>query len=176
MDAAGLRSCTAPLVDLCDDRGMAKTIQHMKRVSFAFLLFTSLMAGGCAREAKISSTFPAAGVERVVLRASSASAAKIERLAKGTATVTVTGKATGGAEGYYPSDPDWEETPASEWGMGFVSNQFGPVLVISSKNEIGYIHHYYTIEELTVQLPEGVQLIREPRELSETGEPNLRRP
>ena len=60
--------------------------------------------------------------------------------------------------------------------MGFVSNQFGPVLVISSKNEIGYIHHYYTIEELTVQLPEGVQLIREPRELSETGEPNLRRP
>jgi hypothetical protein len=149
----------------------------MKKGIFISLLSIVALAAGCTKgPSTISLSFPAVGVERVVLRAANAKTAKVANSAGDAALITISGKATGGAGGYHAPAPGWKETPASEWGLGFVGQQFGKVLVISSKNEIEYIHHYYAIDEISLQLPDGVQLTLEPRMLDGSGEPNLRWP
>jgi len=71
--------------------------------------------------------------------------------------------APGGAEGYHSPDPFWRETPAKSWGLDFVAKQYGNILVISTKNEIEYIHHHYALENLSVRVPKGIQVIRAQR-------------
>jgi hypothetical protein len=127
-----------------------------------------------AKDALVSQTFNAEGIQRVILRSAHAERAKV--VAANTMQITVAGRAQGGAEGYHSPDPNWKEVPASEWGMKFVAKRFGPVLVVSSENEIGYIHHQYAVEAVTVTLPKNVQLIREKRALTGSGDPDLRDP
>ncbi|MFO0554005.1 MAG: hypothetical protein U0271_36835 [Polyangiaceae bacterium] len=90
--------------------------------------------------------------------------------------IVISGKAAGGAPGYHPADSAWEETPAKDWGLGFQSKLYGEVLVISTQNEIAFIHHHYAIEGLTVELPAGVVLVRETRPPSGEGGADLTPP
>ena len=80
-------------------------------------------------------SFPAAGITKLVLRAGDADKAMVETGARGSA-IEVSGIPTGGAAGYHSPDPKWRETPAAEWGLDFVSVQRGPILVVSTKNEM----------------------------------------
>ncbi len=109
------------------------------------------------------------------MRAAAAETAKAKLISEGV-PITVTGRAMGGAEGYHSADPKWRETPASEWGLDFVTSRFGATLVISSRNEIGYIHHHYVIADIVLQLPASVELVRQARNLSGSGEPDLTPP
>ena len=126
-------------------------------------------------EGRLSRSYDSPGVTRVILRAAAADTAKAELLRAGV-PITVSGRATGGAEGYHSADPKWRETPAADWGLDFVASRFGATLVISSKNEIGYIHHHYVIADIVLQLPASVELVRQARNLSGSGEPDLTRP
>jgi hypothetical protein len=125
--------------------------------------------------ARIDRSFPADGVKRVILRAAMADAAEASAVAVAEA-VEVSGLPSGGARGYHSPDPTWRETPAANWGLDFVSAQFGEVLVISTKNEIHYIHHTYFLESIVLRVPAGVEVVRDERKLTGDGAPDLREP
>ena len=142
------------------------------------LLVTALLAASTAAEKdgdRLTRSFDAAGVTRIVLRAASADASTVD-VVSGTHVVTVSGQATGGAEGYHPADPRWRETTAADWGLDFAAKRSGSTLVISTKNEIGYIHHHYVIAAIGVRLPPSIELIKQMRVLSGSGETDLAPP
>lgn len=122
----------------------------------------------------VTAVFPAAGVTTMVLRGGNATRAKVR--SGGGGQIEVSGLPTGGAKGYHSPDPFWRETPAKSWGLGFASKRYGDALVISTENEIRYIHHGYFLEDLVLQVPEGVKVVKEERELSGDPAPDLRRP
>ena len=107
-----------------------------------------------------------------MLRAEDADKAMVETGARGSA-IEVSGIPTGGAAGYHSPDPKWRETPAAEWGLDFVSVQRGPILVVSTKNEMRYIHHHYAFASVTVRVPPGVEVVKEQRTLTGDGAPDL---
>ena len=93
-----------------------------------------------------------------------------------TEVVEVSGVPAGGAKGYHSPDPNWRETPATEWGLSFESARYGEVLVISTNNEIQYIHHGYFLQSVVLRVPAGVAVVRERREMSGDGGPDLKEP
>ena len=119
--------------------------------------------------------FAVAGVEHVIIRAERAAQAEVVAGADPD-IVRVCGLASGGAAGYHPSDPNWRETAAEDWGLGLKAKRFGTVLVVSSYNEIEYIHHYYSFDSLRVESPEGVTVTLEGRTLNGDGEADLTPP
>ena len=135
---------------------------------------TALLLLSTACASKVSRTFDAPGITAVVLRAANASDALVRE--SSTAAVQVAGTARGGARGYHAPDPSWRETPASRWGLDFVSKQYGSVLVVSTKNEIHYIHHSYYFDSLEIAVPAGVEVKRSNRELTGSGDPDLSPP
>jgi hypothetical protein len=143
----------------------------------ALLTIALLVSLGCAgrRGPRVVATFPSTGLTTVVLRSSSAANASVQ-VVEPVSPIKISGVPSGGVKGYFPSDPNWKETPASKWGLAFVAQRFGAVLVISSKNEIGYIHHHYTLESVRVRVPIGVKVVREPRQLNGDGAPDLASP
>ena len=114
------------------------------------------------------------GVKKVIIRASQARSAKVNR--GGANQIQISGLPSGGAEGYHSPDPFWRETPIKNWGLNFVAKQYGSVLVISTENEIEYIHHHYTLENLNIQVPKSIKVIKEERSPSGDGKPNLKKP
>lgn len=120
-------------------------------------------------------TFPATGIKTVILRAGSADTAEI-LVDERTTVVEVSGIPGGGAKGYHSPDRTWKETTAADWGLDFTAQQFGDKLVISTTSEIAYIHHLYTLKTLVLKIPPGVKVIREPRDLTGDGKPDLREP
>jgi hypothetical protein len=121
--------------------------------------------------ASVSRSFALAGATAVQVRAGDACCARVVRIAKGD-LVTVSGKAIGGAAGYH-GGPDWKETPASEWGLSFESRHRGSKLIVSTVNEISYIHHLYYLTDLVITVPEGVAIVLVPRTLDGDGDPDL---
>ena len=125
--------------------------------------------------ARIERSFEAQGIKTVILRAGAAEKAKTIT-AQADGAIRISGKPAGGAEDYQSPDPSWKETPASEWGLDFKSQRFGDVLVISTVNEIVYIHHHYTIEDLELTVPAKVTVKLETRALNGDGDPDLSQP
>jgi hypothetical protein len=125
--------------------------------------------------ARVSRSLPAAGVKRVILRAGAADTAEVTAV-PGSEIIEVSGAPTGGAKGYHAPDPNWRETPAAAWGLDFASARHGNVLVISTKNEIHYIHHGYFLRLIVLRVPAGVEVVRQRRELTGDGAPDLRGP
>jgi hypothetical protein len=130
---------------------------------------------GHAEEAKISRVFSAEGIKVVVLRAGNADEVKLLRRPN-PREITVSGLGAGGAKGFHSSDRNWKETPPKEWGLDFVARQFGDVLVISTFNEIRFMHHAYRLRELELSVPMGVEVKLQKRELSGDGKADLSRP
>ena len=140
------------------------------------LATVSLSTAGHSDEAIVTNSFPAEGVDQVILRAANAETAIVVSSEDDRPIITVSGKATGGTLGYHSADRNWKETPASEWGMRFVSKRIGSMLIVSTENEIRYIHHNYTIESISIQLPKELKLLRITRQPGGSGEPDLRAP
>ena len=128
-----------------------------------------------AAEAIVRAVFPAKTISRIVLRAGNANLATVEKV-DASASIQISATATGGSRGYHSPDPDWKETPPSDWGLEFVGKVFGSILVISTKNEIQYIHHRYVLERIHLLVPSNIEVVREPRTLSGDGKPNLSPP
>jgi hypothetical protein len=124
---------------------------------------------------RVERSFDATGVKRVVVRAGEAERAEVKTIPGGR-SITVSGIAEGGAAGYHPADPNWRETPASRWGLDFKARSFGPTLVVSTENEIRYIHHDYHLGGLVISVPEGVEVVKEDRKLTGEGPPDLTPP
>lgn len=119
-------------------------------------------------------SFPTAGVRTVVLRAAMAPTAEVVHDASD--QIQISGLPEGGAEGYHSPEPFWRPTSAKDWGLDFVARQYGSVLVISTQNEIGYIHHQYQLGKLSLRVPKGVQVTQEEREPTGDGTPSLAEP
>jgi hypothetical protein len=124
---------------------------------------------------RVARGFSAAGVSSVILRASSAESAQVSYHPQGS-EILVSGLPAGGARGYHSGSWWWRETPARSWGLDFVARQFGSVLVISTQNEISFMHHQYHLDAIALGVPEGVLVRRVPRQLSGEGAPDLRAP
>lgn len=124
---------------------------------------------------RMGRSYPARGIEAVVLRAEGAEQAKV-RTIPGRGVITVTGRTAGDARGYHAADPNWKETPAALWGLDFAAKSYGPTLVISSVSEIRYIHHDYHIEDIEIEVPPGIAVIKEKRELKGESPPDLSEP
>ena len=126
---------------------------------------------GTAARGGLTRAWPATGIKRVLLRAGFAPEATVA-VREGD-TIEVSGQPSGGAAGYHSPDPNWKETSAADWGLDFVAETHGDLLVVSSKNEIAYIHHAYTLRDVTLAVPPGVEVTRERRALSGNGAPDL---
>jgi hypothetical protein len=148
-----------------------------------FLLFVALAISmwalsRCAPRKPVTAitrAYEAHGVSKVILRAALARTAIIETDPQAK-SVQVSGSASGGAKGYHPMNPFWRETPAEDWGLDFVSERHGDILVISSKNEVRYIHHFYALRDLRIRIPPGIEVICQERELTGEAGPELSPP
>ena len=151
------------------------TLNSLKRGRF--LLLASLLGGGCAAapQKTVSQRFPLDGISKVVFRAANAGTAVVTHDAPAN-TVELSGRPIGGAEGYHPADPAWRETPPERWGLDFAARRHGAVLVISTKNEIDYIHHHYALDALHVRVPTGAEVVCQERTLNGDGAPDLSAP
>lgn len=145
------------------------------------LLLSAFVPILCSAEdrsiAKVVQRFEAEGIRFVVVRAFNAANETVVRtIHTEDAMVTVSATPSGGAAGYHPPDAGWQETKASEWGLTFVAQKFGKTLVISSSNEVSYIHHQYRLGSIELVVPAGVAVSLVPREASGSGEPDLSPP
>jgi hypothetical protein len=165
------RRCTVALVLLAGPLGAGCRDAPQTKASASPAASPAATASGPAHH--VDQTFPAAGIAKVVFRAELARAARVEH---GGDAIAAAGTPKGGAPGYHPSDPNWRETPAEEWGLGFKGQAFGSTLVISTWNETRYIHHHYYLDELVLTVPQGVDVVLEERTLSGEGAPDLRAP
>ena len=144
------------------------------RLSGAFLVLAAAFSG-CQTPVDLDSTsagdgrwtFPAPGIDTVILRAREAKQAQVIVSRMG-GEIAVSGRPEGGAKGYHPSDPTWRETPAREMGMHFEARRYGKVLVISSAGEISYIHHNYFLDRIQIFTPPGIKVRLETRKMDGT--------
>lgn len=150
------------------------------------ILWVSLALMGCVSpvdvtpkaeqpsDSRLMWRFPAEGISKLVLRTEQAAQAEIafDRLSP---DVVVTAVPSGGVVGYHSPDPGWKETHPADWGLELTGRRFGPRLVISSKNEIRFIHHHYYLEKIHIRMPSGVDVDLQTRELTGDGGPDLRR-
>ncbi len=150
-------------------------MSRLRPTVLAVIALLTACAAADMDRGRLVRNFDADGIARVVLRAAAADAATVD-VVPGRKVVIVSGQATGGAEGYHPADPRWRETAATEWGLDFTAKRFGSTLVISTRNEIGYIHHHYTVAGIGLQLPPSVELVRQMRVLTGSGEADLAPP
>jgi len=127
------------------------------------------------KPARVTLSIPASGITTVILRAANAEQAKAV-VAKTGAPISVSGVPEGGAKGYHSSDPNWKETPPEEWGLGFKTKIFGDTLVISTWNEMAYIHHHYELRDIEVSTSPGLKIVRQTRTLTGDGAPDLTKP
>jgi hypothetical protein len=131
-------------------------------------------SGPCAshaRTARVELGFAVDGAVAVEIRAELAPCARVVREGAG-ASITVSGRPSGGVGGYH-GPPGWKATPAAAWGFSFDSRRHDQKLVISTVNEIEYIHHHYYLEDLEVRVPHGVSVVLVPRRLDGSGTPDL---
>jgi hypothetical protein len=132
-----------------------------------------LYSGGPVRP--VVREFSADGVSKLIVRAALVDAATVITDPQAT-MIEVCGVPTGGAKGYHSSNPFWRETPAQQWGLDFVNAHHGNVLVVSSVNEIRFIHHAYVLTDLSIRVPPNVEVIRQTRKRTGDGEPDLSPP
>ena len=142
-------------------------------MTVSLLVVATQVAAG---DSVVTKEFSAEGITHVILRSGLAAQTEVRHSSGQRTIVTVSGTPKGGAQGYHPSEPKWKETTAADWGLGFVGKRFGTNLVISSKNEIQYIHHHYVLDDVVLTLPEGVDFKLIPRVLSGDGNLDLTGP
>lgn len=146
------------------------------KLAILTLGLTTLILGACAitppKPNAIVREFVAHKISRVILRASSAKTAIVTRVIMDTPTILISGVPARVTRVQLPGPP----TPASRWGLEFMARRYGSTLVISTKHEIDYIPGCYTLEDIRIQLPDSVSIVRETRELFNEGPEDLSPP
>lgn len=107
-------------------------------------------------------SFAVTGIDTVIVRSRRAKDAEVVESRLGE-EIAIHARPQGGAAGYHPSDPSWRETNATDWGMGFTARRYGATLIISSVNEISYIHHDYYLDDIQIVKPPHVRIRLEKR-------------
>jgi hypothetical protein len=120
-------------------------------------------------------SFPAQGIQTVILRAWQAEPASVVT-EPGTTVVMISGIPAGGSIGYHSSDPFYRDPHPNAVGLDFAAKIYGQTLVISSVNETHFIHHTYGFARLALVVPEGVKVVKEQRQLTRDGSPSLSPP
>jgi len=113
-------------------------------------------------------------IDKVVLRAEKANEVAIKN--QDGQSLKICGIPSGGAEGYHSPDPDWKETYAEDWGLDFKAKRYDSTLVISTYNEIMYIHHYYYLKNILITAPENIKIKKVKRILNGNGDADLSKP
>lgn len=149
-----------------------------------FLILVALLMASCQTPVDVAPTlsgdrrwtFPLTGVDTVILRARRAKTAHISTARMG-AEISIYAKPAGGAEGYHPSNPSWRQTAPANWGLGFTGRRYGNKLVISSHNEISFIHHDYFLDDIHIAKPPNLTVRLKERVMGSddgNGAPDLR--
>jgi hypothetical protein len=123
---------------------------------------------------RMQCVFPVKNFGRVEIRSALAEAAVVTHDSAAT-DLTISAKPTGGAVGYHSPDPNWKPTPAADWGMKFVASNLGSRLIVSSFNEISYIHDQYRFSDIRISAPPQLRVKLVNRQLSGDGGPDLHR-
>jgi len=151
----------------------------MKLVAVVFLILITLFMPSFLHSEtapkKVVLHFSAKGITKVILRAGRADQAKIV-FSNNKDSLTLSGVPVGGTKGYHSPDPSWKETPASEWGLSFIAKQFGDTLIVSTQNEMQYIHHSYLLKDIEMTVPKGIEAVKQVRTLNGEGAPDLSAP
>ncbi len=103
--------------------------------------------------------FPGAGITTVILRASDAPAATVDRSESG--EIELDAHPALKSVGYHSREPAATLTPAAEWPFDFTPTSQGSTLVLSSEGEKTFPHHRYVLEKLELRVPAGVAVWRE---------------
>ena len=140
------------------------------------MAFLTLLVSGCSLLPNNSTQYcqdiDVSDINAIAFKAHRASLARIEK-SKGN-IFRVCGLPSGGVEGYHSSDPDWKEIPADEWGLDFKSKKYNKALVISTNNELLYIHHYYYFDQLVIYSPGHISITLVNRDIvGGDGKPDL---
>jgi len=119
--------------------------------------------------------FEGNGISVVFLRAEKAAVlhTQVDPTAR---DIIVRGVPAGGSLGYHPSDPNWKPTPPESWGLAFSGKRYSDRLIISTKNEIKYMHHHYFVDALEIVVPGSVRVVPVARTLTADGAPDLTAP
>ena len=130
----------------------------------------------CSEQASlvVCQEFNISEIDEVVLRAEKANEVAIKN--RDGQFLKICGTPSGGVEGYHSPDPDWKETCAEDWGLDFKSKKYDKTLVISTFNELMYIHHYYYLENIIIIAPENIRIEKLKRILNGDGEADLSKP
>jgi hypothetical protein len=118
--------------------------------------------------------FDISEIDKVVLRAEKANEVVIKN--QDGQSLKICGTPAGGVEGYHSPDPDWKETCAEDWGLDFKAKRYDSTLVISTYNEIMYIHHYYYLKNILITAPENIKIKKVKRILNGNGDADLSKP
>ena len=110
-------------------------------------------------------------INKVVLRADKANEVAI--INQDGQTLKICGTPSGGVEGYHSPDPSWKETDPEEWGLDFKAKKYDKTLVISTFNELMYIHHYYYLDNLVIIAPKNIKIEKIKRILKGDGDADL---
>lgn len=117
----------------------------------------------------VSRAFAPGDAAEVHIRAELADCIRVERVAADS-PITVAGRASGGAGGYHGAGGT---TSARYWGLSFEARRLGNKLIISTFNEIDYIHHHYYLDALVLKVPKGISVVLTPRKLDGDGAADL---
>jgi len=116
---------------------------------------------------KQQASFPAEGIRKVVLRAVLAKDATVKASSDGKINVSGT-PVLRGIEGR-PSDGAFNDA-------GFVSKGFDDALLVTTKGEFFYIHFGTVMNDLVIEVPDGIEVVREPMVNNGDTKPDLRPP
>lgn len=116
---------------------------------------------------KQSASFPAEGVKKVVLRATQAAGATVKPSSDGKINVSGT-PVLRGIEGR-PSSGAFDDA-------GFASQRFDDALLVATKGEFFYIHFGTSMSDLVLEVPDGVEVVREAMIVNGDAKPDLRPP
>ena len=166
---------SSPCRRICRLAAFGVTLITIAMATSWFIWSSTTTSDTSGTSTRIRQTFPASGVKKIILRAANADTTEVT-IDPIRDEIDISGIPTCGAKGYHSPDPNWRETPASEWGLNFVAARHGNILVISSKSEILYIHHHYVLQSVKLRIPTEVDVVRVPRELTGDGEPDLKEP
>jgi hypothetical protein len=119
--------------------------------------------------------FPAGGITTLVFRAGRAKSAKVTVVSQKN-VIRIEGTPSGGAKGYHSADPNWRETPPSQWGLD--SSPSVSAILWSSQRAMKLASCITTTgyADLGVSAPTGVKVVLEDRTLTGDGAADLRDP
>lgn len=134
------------------------------RLLFSALLSALALLSGCKDTRndppqRLSWTFPAEDVSKIVLRAARAGQARIHTGPQ--AVITVSARPVLAPNGYHAPEPLGRETPAHQWTFEVAASREGKELLLTTKGETTFRQHRYFLDALEIETPPGVEVIRE---------------